>query len=249
MFSTGQRAHCLCLNGQRKPKHRLQFSNEDKDEKVTHTNFFSVKFDTGRIVGIIQMSSNDEMIFFIWKSRGYLIASLHVRGHTFRLSKSNWVLGNRKGLDLLKVVYCLYSRGVENLNWEQTLRQKLPALVVGAKHGRFFQSCLCSHYWVVHIFILSSTSPKLDPASLTKIGTKLSSPELSWTSALFFWSPTAGYKMSRTIHLVDHFSDETVTARVFFSDLQTFDALCSSHANVFHVWVSELSPKREIVPA
>ena len=97
-----------------------------------------MKFDTGRNVGIIQMSSNDEMIFFIWKSRGYRIASLHVRGHTFRLSKSNWVLGNRKGLDLLKVVYCLYSRGVENLNWEQTLRQKLPALLVGAKHGSFF---------------------------------------------------------------------------------------------------------------
>ena len=114
------------------------FQMKIKMKKSLTLNFFSVKFDTGRNVGIIQMSSNDEMIFFIWKSRGYLIASLHVRGHTFRLSKSNWVLGNRKGLDLLKVVYCLYSRGVENLNWEQTLRQKLPALLVGAKHGSFF---------------------------------------------------------------------------------------------------------------
>ena len=114
------------------------FQMKIKMKKSLTLIFFSVKFDTGRNVGIIQMSSNDEMIFFIWKSRGYLIASLHVRGHTFRLSKSNWVLGNRKGLDLLKVVYCLYSRGVENLNWEQTLRQKLPALLVGAKHGSFF---------------------------------------------------------------------------------------------------------------
>ena len=142
----------------------------------------------------MQMSLNVEMIFFICKCWGYRIVSLHVRWHTFRLSKSNWVLGIRKGLDLLKVVYCLYSRGVENLNWEQTLRQKLPALVVSAKHGRFFQSCLCSHYWVVHIFILSSTSPKLDPASLTKIGTKLSSPNSREHLLSFFEDPLLAIK-------------------------------------------------------
>ena len=37
-----------------------------KMKKSLTLNFFSVKFDTGRNVGIIQMSSNDEMIFFIW---------------------------------------------------------------------------------------------------------------------------------------------------------------------------------------
>ena len=140
------------------------------------------------------MSSKDKMIFFIWKCWGYRKVSLRVRRHTLRLSKSNWVLGNRKGLDLFKVVYCLYSRDVENSNWEQTLRQKLPALVVGAKHGRFFQSCLCSHYWVVHIFILSSTSPKLDPASLTKIGTKLSSPNSREHLLSFFEHPLLAIK-------------------------------------------------------
>ena len=158
MFSTGQRAHCLCLNGQRKPKHILQFSNEDKDEKVTHTNFFSVKFDTGRIVGIIQMSSNDEMIFFIWKSRGYLIASLHVRGHTFRLSKSNWVLGYRKGLDLFKVFIVYIQEVLKIQTGNKHYVRSCPLRLSVQNMGDFFKVAFAP---IIELFTFSFCPPLL----------------------------------------------------------------------------------------